>query len=176
MKHLFLLCLLVCGLRAAGQVSPSATQMRTTVSAYLSKTLPNPVSYRPLTWGEPKPETKQSENIDKAADEMQAFVDGVHKGTCTSKQVDKMEAAGAPVATLIKINNQAKAQMEAAEAHHKRAEALMALTDTTVLGTGIMHTYRATNKAGKSVMTRAFFVVLNAGGVRVIKQELTPPK
>jgi len=173
MKNLLLIgLLLAAGAPAYAQANLPAPQMHALVTAYLKKTLPSPASYQAVSWGEPKPETQQNEDIDKASDEMQAFIDGVRKGKASDKHVEEMEAAGAPTATLLKLNHQSMAIMAAADKHKKRADALMASTDTTVLGTGIMHTYRSKNKAGVMVPTRAFFVALVTGGIRVIKQEL----
>lgn len=103
---------------------------------------------------------------------MQAFVDGVKKGKASDKHVEEMEAAGTPVATLIKLNHKSMAIMAEADKHKKRADALMASTNQSVLGTGIMHTYRSKNKAGAIITTRAFFVALNSGSIKVLKQEL----
>lgn len=173
MKKILLVCCLLGGLgRASAQPNLSASQMHDRVTSYLKKTLINPDSYQPVDWGEPKPETQQAEDIDKASDEMQAFVDGVKKGKASDKHVEEMEAAGTPVATLIKLNHKSMAIMAEADKHKKRADALMASTNQSVLGTGIMHTYRSKNKAGAIITTRAFFVALNSGSIKVLKQEL----
>ena len=61
------------------------------------------------------------------------------------------------------------ALMKAADVHKERADVLMASTDTTQIGTGIIHAYRFKNTAGAVVSARAYFVLLNSGALRVIK-------
>ena len=105
MKSLLLLFLLACGLRAAGQVSPTSVRMREIVTAHLKKTIANTSSYQPISWSEAKPETQQNEDIDKASDEVQAFVDGVKAGTKSDKHVGVMQVARASNKVLLKLNH-----------------------------------------------------------------------
>jgi hypothetical protein len=133
--------------------APKADPTQTAVTAYLKKTLDDPVSYQPAEWGKATPWQQ------KDADAL-AAQDAAEKAEISYEYTKKAARYTTPSGRRLFNEN-------AAEAKHfqQLADSLLHTTDTTRLGQVITHAYRAKNKMGAVVLDSARFLVSKNGQV-----------
>lgn len=177
MKKLLLWCLVplawACSSSPTTKAVPAVDPTHAAVTAYLKKTLDDPASYQPARWGKEKPYTKRDVAIEQSGD---LILEARHQGELGQVAADgymrTSEIYGETNPTRA-LGELAKAKRANARYAH-RADSVMALskklrtsTDTTRLGMGCVHAYRAKNKMGALVLDSAYFTVMKTGEVQV---------
>jgi hypothetical protein len=143
-----------CGAGTSEQsVAADKDPTRSAVTAFLQKTLDDPASYAPASWGQPK---------------------ALHQSELNEQEAERLNDRANVMSQLLKAearNTSATGQQEfhktelAAKRIQARQDSLLHAADTTTVGTAITHTYRAKNKMGALQLDSAHFVVYKSGRV-----------
>lgn len=152
--------------------APRTNPTQAAVVAFLKKTLDDPASYQPVHWGTSKPFRQNELDREKAADLLLEYRHQGELGQLQSEHFIHMSDiySGTPKKALAELD---KAKRVLAVYTHRAdsvkalSDKLAASTDTTRLGQGISHAYRAKNKMAALVLDSAFFTVLKSGQVQV---------
>jgi hypothetical protein len=143
-----------------------ADTLQQAVTAYIKANASSFPGYESVRWGHPSSYTKMNEAAIKGVVAMNVF---------DAALIPRNKALAAYKASLARHDNHAK--NEAIKAVYGKANkyndsllvianSFIGVKDTTRLGTAIVHTYRAKDKAGKAVLDSASFVVYTSGKVK----------
>jgi hypothetical protein len=141
------------------------------ISDYLQKTLANPASYQAVSWGKATPWRQQDLDAETAVTYLmqgyqerrtlravsQHFSD-LRNSSRTPKEVLAELAKAKPLLAFIKYREDSIRRL------YNKAKTS---TDTTRLGTVVVHAYRAKNKLGAFQLHSATFTVLKTGEVQM---------
>jgi outer membrane lipoprotein-sorting protein len=166
-KLLFLLLLAGC------TDTPAENPAKKAVANYLNKSLDDPASYQPVGWGPVKPWTKQDADHVLGQQQLEIAAQMSEQALHYQSLVTKIAGNQLPVAKQQAIDWQKEADnySAASDIASKKAPILNNSTDTTRLGSFVVHTYRAKNKSAALVLDSAGFIVLKNGKVTMTKLE-----
>ena len=168
MKVLLPALLLVQG--AVSCTAPSHNPTQAAVAAHIKQNTNYPASYEAVKWGKARPWRQQDVDIGKAASYLMEGYRERRAGQSLSQHLIDMRGLNRvpekDLAELAKVIKPLLAFLK------HREDSLMALyeqakasTDTTRLGTVVVHAYRTKNKRGALRLDSATFLVLNNGKV-----------
>lgn len=149
----------------AAPSAPASDSLRQAVAAYIRANAEAFPGYDAVHWGQPTAYTKASEAAIKGVVAMQAFDDALvprNQALAEYKTALAQHAAPSRVETI-------KARYGKANKYNDSllaiANTFIGVTDSTRLGTQLVHAYRTKSKTGAVILDSAAFVVYPSGKV-----------
>lgn len=162
MNKLLLLMLL-----ASCTATPTENSTQKAVSDYLRKTLDDPSSYQAVRWSKEESYRQKDALNAQAQQLLQAAAGHAQLALNNERQVSRLSGMHQSLALALSAKAKALSDKYSRESDSlsRAAAVLQQSADTTRIGVGVMHVFRAKNKMGGLVLDSARFIVLKSGAV-----------